>query len=290
MSAPLAVLGRSRPLMFGRLARVSPVVLVAATFLVLMVAAAVLAPVIAPYDPDQIDLASSYAGSSAQHLLGTDASGRDIASRLLFGARISLAGPSLVIVFSMTVGVALALVAAWCGGWADAVISRIIEVLFAFPGLVLAVVAVAVFGAGFWAPVVALSVGYVPMVARVMRSVAVRERNLPYVAALHIQGVSVPRILLRHVLPNLMPLILVQAGIGFAYAMLDLAAISYLGLGLQPPTADWGVMVAAGQGSILEGFPQQSLYAALTVLVTVVSLNLVSGWLAERHDVTGLRS
>ena len=87
-----------------------------------------------------------------------------------------------------------------------------------------------------------------------------------------------------------MPLILVQAGIGFAYAMLDLAAISYLGLGLQPPTADWGVMVAAGQGSILEGFPQQSLYAALTVLVTVVSLNLVSGWLAERHDVTGLRS
>ncbi len=288
MNAPL-VLSRSRPLLMGRLARISPLVLVAAIFLVLLAAAAVSAPLIAPYDPDQIDLVNSYAGSSADHLLGTDASGRDILSRLLHGARISLLGPTLVIALSMTFGVALALAAAWYGGLVDSIISRAIEVLFAFPGLILAIVAVAVFGAGFWAPVVALSVAYVPMVARVLRSVALRERNLPYVAALHIQGVPVPRILVRHVLPNLMPLILVQGGIGFAYAMLDLAAISYLGLGLQPPTADWGVMVAAGQGSIIEGFPQQSLYASLTVLVTVVSLNLVSGWLAERHDVRGLR-
>lgn len=284
------VLGDRRPILFRRLGSVSPVVLVAAVFLVAVAVAAALAPVIAPYDPDQIDLAHTYAGSSTDHLLGTDASGRDILSRLLHGARISLVGPALVIVFSMTIGVALALAAAWYGGWVDAIISRAVEVLFAFPGLILAIVAVAVFGAGFWAPVVALSVAFVPMVARVLRSVALRERSLPYVSALHIQGVSVPRIMLRHILPNLMPLILVQAGIGFAYAMLDLAAISYLGLGLQPPSADWGVMVAEGQSSIIEGFPQQSLYAALTVLVTVVSLNLVSGWLAERYDVTGARA
>ena len=290
MTAPVLVLGDRRPLLFRRLAGVSPVVLVAAVFLALLVLTAALAPLVAPYDPDQLDLANSYAGPSGEHLLGTDANGRDILSRLLHGARISLVGPALVIAFSMTIGVALALAAAWHGGVVDAVISRAVEVLFAFPGLILAIVAVAIFGAGFWAPVVALSVAYVPMVARVLRSVALRERHLPYVAALHVQGASVPRIMLRHVLPNLMPLILVQAGIGYAYAMLDLAAISYLGLGMQPPSADWGVMVAAGQPSIIEGFPQQSLYAAVTVLVTVVSLNLVSGWLAEQYDVTGARA
>lgn len=284
------VLGGRRPILFRRLAGVSPVVLVAAAFLLAVTLAAVLAPVIAPYDPNQLDLANSYAGSSTEHLLGTDASGRDILSRLLYGARISLAGPALVIAFSMTIGVALALAAAWYGGLVDALISRALEVLFSFPGLILAIVAVAVFGAGFWAPVAALSVAFVPVIARVLRAVALHERNLPYVSALHIQGASVPRIMLRHILPNLMPMIVVQAGIGFAYAMLDLAAISYLGLGLQPPTADWGVMVAGGQTSIIEGFPQQSLYAAVTVLVTVVSLNLVSGWLAERYDVTGARA
>jgi peptide/nickel transport system permease protein len=281
------VLSRRRPILFRRLAGVSPVVVVAGIVLAVIVLAALLAPVIAPHDPDAVDLLSPYAGSSSAHWLGTDASGRDIFSRLLYGARISLAGPALVIVFSMTLGVLLALVAAWCGGVVDGAISRVIEVLFAFPGLILAVVAVAVFGAGFWAPVVALSIAYVPLVARVLRSVALRERNLPYVAALQIQGVSAPRIALRHLVPNLMPMITVQAGIGFGYAMLDLAAVSYLGLGLQPPTADWGVMVAEGQSSIIEGFPQESLYAAMAVLVTVVSLNLVSGWVAELYDVTG---
>ncbi|MEU0313370.1 ABC transporter permease [Nocardioides sp. NPDC006273] len=279
-------LGRRR-IMFRRLARTSPVVLVAAVVIGLVVLAAVLAPVLAPHDPHAVDLLNPYAGPGADHLLGTDASGRDLLSRLLYGARLSLAGPTVVIMLSMTVGTVIALVAAWCGGMVDAVISRCIEILFAFPGLVLAVVSVAVFGAGFWAPVMALSIGYVPLVARVLRSVALRERNLPYVAALQIQGVTPIRIALRHLLPNLMPMIIVQAGIGFAYAMLDLAAVSYLGLGLQPPTSDWGVMVSEGQASIIEGFPQQSLFAALVVLVTVVSMNVLCGWFAERYDVTG---
>lgn len=289
MSAEV-MLSNRRPILLRRLSRVSPVVVVAAVALLVVVVATVFAPVLAPYDPNAVDLLNPYAGSSPEHWLGTDASGRDILSRLLYGGRVSLAGPALVIVFSMSMGVLLALVSAWYGGPVDAVISRIVEVLYALPGLILAVVAVAVFGAGFWAPVVALSIAFVPMITRVLRSVALRERNLPYVAALQIQGVSGPRIALRHLLPNLRPLIAVQAGIGFGYAMLDLAAISYLGLGLQPPTADWGVMVAEGQSSIIEGYPQQSIYASLIVLVTVVSLNLVSGWVAERYDVTGVQA
>lgn len=285
-----SALSRRRPILFRRLAGVNLVAAAAAVVLALVVLAAVLAPWIAPYDPDAVDLTSSYAGPSADHLLGTDASGRDILSRLLFGARVSLAGPALVILLSMACGALLALAAAWYGGMVDSLVSRVIEVLFAFPGLILAVVAVAVFGVGFWAPVIALSLAYIPIVARVLRSVALRERNLPYVAALQIQGVSTPRIAVRHILPNLAPMMVVQAGIGFAYAMLDLAAISYLGLGLQPPTSDWGVMVSEGQPSIIEGYPQESLYAALAVLVTVVSLNLVSGWLAERYDVPGAQA
>jgi peptide/nickel transport system permease protein len=279
-----------RGLIFGRLARLGPVAAVASLFLCTITAAAILAPLLAPHDPNAVDLTSSYAGSSPGHLLGTDASGRDILSRLIFGARVSLAGPAVVTALSMVGGVVLALTAAWCGGIVDATISRVVDVLFAFPGLILAVVTVAVFGVGFTAPVIALSVAYVPITARILRSVAVRERHLPYVAALQIEGVSVPRIALRHLLPNLMPLVVVQAGIGFGYAMLDLAAISYLGLGLQPPAPDWGVMVAEGQSSIIEGFPQESLYAALVVLATVVALNLVSGWLAERYQVTGMQA
>lgn len=290
MSGNTPVLTRRRPILLRRYARVSPVVLVAGVVLILIVLCALFAPLLAPDDPNAIDLTSAYAGPSADHPLGTDASGRDILSRLLYGGRVSLAGPALVTVLSMALATTLAIVAAWNGGATDSVISRLVEVLFAFPGLILAVVAVAVFGVGFAAPVVALSIAYVPIIARVLRSVAIRERSLPYIAALQIQGASALRITTRHLLPNLMPMVVVQAGIGFAYAMLDLSAISYLGLGLQPPTSDWGVMVSEGQPSIIEGYPQESLYAALCVLVTVVCLNLVSGWLAERYDVTGIHA
>ncbi len=136
---------------------------------------------------------------------------------------------------------------------------------------------------------VALSIAYVPIVARVVRTAALKERALPYIAALQVQGASGWTICLRHLLPNLLPLIVVQAAIGFGYAMLDLAAISFLGLGIQPPSPDWGVMIAGGQPAILDGNPQQSLYAALTVVVAVVSFNLVGERLARRFRIEETR-
>ncbi len=287
----VAGLGRMRrPILMRRFARVGPVVGTAGVVLVLIVLVAVFAPLVAPHGADAVDATASYAGSSGSHPLSTDANGRDILSRLIFGSRISLIGPAIVMLLAVPVGTFLAVLAAWCGGFVDAAVSRFVEVLYSFPGLILAVVTVAIFGAGFWAPVLALSIGFIPLIVRIMRSVALRERNLPYVAALQIQGVSATRIAWRHIVPNLLPMVLVQTGIGFGYAMLDLSAISYLGLGLQPPVADWGVMISEGQTSIIEGFPQESLYAALVVLVTVVSINLVSGWLAERYDVSGVQA
>jgi peptide/nickel transport system permease protein len=248
----------------------------------LVVVIAILAPWLAPHDPNAVDPLNAYAAFSGDHRLGTDDLGRDLLSRLIMGTRTSLAGPLIVVVAAGTIGTVLAVTAAWFGGWFDAAVSRVLDILFAFPGLVLAITVAAIFGAGFAAPVVALSLAFVPMLARVMRAAALRERNLPYIEALQVQGFSAWHICLRHLLPNLAPLLVVQAAIGFGYAMIDLASISFLGLGLQPPAADWGLMIANGQPSILAGFPQQSIEAAVAVVITVVAFTVVAERLALR--------
>ncbi|WP_436529548.1 ABC transporter permease [Actinoplanes sp. HUAS TT8] len=243
---------------------------------------ALFAPWLTPHDPNAVDPLDAYAAFSGAHPLGTDDLGRDLLSRLISGTRTSLAGPLIVVVAAGTMGTVLAVSAAWFGGWFDAAVSRLLDILFAFPGLVLAITVAAIFGAGFVAPVVALSLAFVPMIARVMRAAALRERHLPYIEALKVQGFSAWHICLRHLLPNLAPLLMVQAAIGFGYAMIDLASISFLGLGQQPPAADWGLMIANGQPSILAGFPQQSIEAAVAVVITVVAFTVVAERLAQR--------
>lgn len=285
MSVAQMTMGRGRPTIVRRAASLGVVSWIAVTICTLLTLTAIFAPLIAPHDPTAVDPLNAFAPAGSAHWLGTDDTGRDIFSRLVFGARPSLAGPALVIVIATTVGTSLAIAGAWFGGWIDAGVARVLEIVFAFPGLILAVVAAALFGAGFIAPVLALSIAYVPVIARVLRSAAIKERKLPYIAALQVQGASGWSICLRHLLPNLLPLIVVQAAIGFGYAMLDLAAISFLGLGIQPPSPDWGVMIAGGQPAILDGNPQQSLYAALTVVIAVVSFNLVGERLAQHFDV-----
>ncbi|MEV6342689.1 ABC transporter permease [Actinoplanes sp. NPDC051851] len=265
-----------------KLARIPWVPAIAGAVCAIAVLVAVLAPWLAPHDPNAVDPLNAYAAFSPEHPLGTDDLGRDLLSRLIMGSRTSLAGPLIVVLAAGVAGTALAISAAWFGGWFDAAVSRVLDILFAFPGLVLAITVAAIFGAGFVAPVVALSVGYLPMIARVMRAAALRERSLPYIEALRVQGFSGWHICRRHLLPNLAPLLVVQAAIGFGYAMIDLASISFLGLGLQPPAADWGLMIANGQPSILAGFPQQSLEAAIAVVITVVAFTVVAERLAER--------
>jgi peptide/nickel transport system permease protein len=250
--------------------------------LVAFVVIAILAPIIAPHDPLDIDLSNALAGSSAEHLLGTDQSGRDIYSRILFGARTSLLGPLGVVVFSTVLGVASGVAAAWRGGWIDALISRTSDLVFSFPGLLLAILAVTLFGTGLWAPVIALAVAYTPYVARLARSAALVERDAAYVAACRVQGFGGLKICMRHVIPNIAPTILAQSTINFGYALIDLAALSYLGLGVQPPTPDWGVMVSEGQGSVLRGAPQQALYVGALIVITVVAFNVVGEGLADR--------
>ena len=155
----------------------------------------------------------------------------------------------------VVVGVPIALAAAWNGGIVDGVISRVLDVLFAFPGILLAILVISLFGAGLRSAVVALAVAHLPYLARITRGAAIRERRLPYVEALELQGFSGIRICARHLTPNLLPLIVAQACVSFGYIMIDLAALSFLGLGVQPPTADWGVMISTGEQSLLRRLP-----------------------------------
>jgi peptide/nickel transport system permease protein len=269
----------------GRLARLDWIAVACAVVILIIVSVAILAPWLAPYDPNQVDIMGSYQGPSSTHPLGTDSLGRDLLSRLMYGARLSLIGPALIVLIATVVGTALAIIAAWMGGWPDNLISRVLDILFAFPGLIFAILAVALFGPGLMAPVIALSIAYLPFDARVLRSVAMRERALPYIEACYIEGLPTRRITLGHLLPNILPFVLVQATLSFGYALVDLAAISYLGLGVAPPTPEWGLMVANGQASILSGHPQESIYAGVMIVITVVAFNVLGDRMATYFSV-----
>lgn len=254
---------------------------IAVVLLTIIVLAAVFAPWVAPADPNAPDLLAALAGPSAGHLLGADALGRDILSRLMFGAQVTLAGPGLVILLSTIVGTVLALVAAWCGGRVDAVIVWVLDILFAVPGIVFGLIAVAIWGPSLFTVVCGLAIAYVPYAARVVRGAALRERNLPYVSAAWLQGHSGFGITTTQILRNVQPIVIAQAVSSLGFAVIDLAAVSFLGLGVQPPTADLGLMVKSGFDSTLRGYPGEAIAAgALIVLivwcVTVIGDRLVT--------------
>ncbi|TDP93169.1 peptide/nickel transport system permease protein [Leucobacter luti] len=269
----------------GRLTRLSrklgPTGIIAAAVLTVFVLAALLAPWLAPYDPDYPDLLAALSGPSAQHLLGADALGRDLLSRLMFGARITLLGPTLVILIATVVGTVLALVAAWNRGRVDTVISWVLDVLFSVPGIVFALIAVAIFGPNLPTVVVGLSIGYIPYVARVVRGAALRERGMPYVQAAWLQGQSGVGISVKQILPNVQPIVVAQAVSSLGFAVIDLAAVSFLGLGVQPPTADLGLMVKSGFDSLLRGNATEAIVAGLAIVLIVWSITIVGDRLAS---------
>lgn len=275
------------PRVARRAAARDPLFVAAAIVALAIVALALFGPLLAPYDPNELYVGPISGPSSLAHLLGTDDLGRDILSRVMVGAAPSVFAPVFVVVISTVLGAVVAIASAWFGGWVDGVSTRVVEVIFAIPGLVLAVLAVAMFGKGLVAPVLALSIAYLPIVSRLVRAGARSELGKPYIAALRIQGISSFAICFRHLVPALLPSLLAQSTIGFGYAMLDLAAISFLGLGAQPPASDWGVMISAGQPALLTGAPEQSMYPALFVVLTVLAVNIlgarVTAW-AERSD------
>jgi peptide/nickel transport system permease protein len=253
-----------------------------AIVLTVVALAAIFAPLVAPYDPDAVDFLSFYGSPSAAHWLGTDGLGRDMLSRMIFGARTALLGPLLVVIVSTVFGVLLGLVAAWRGGWIDAALSRVFEVVFAFPSLLIGIMAVALFGKGLTAPVIAMSIAYIPYVARLTRSLVIAERTRPYVAAYRVQGFREPWIALRRVLPNVTPIVGAQSTLNFGYVLAELAALSFLGLGVQAPTADWGSMINEAKAGLISGHFMPALVPALAVVIVVVAVNIIGEELSER--------
>lgn len=257
---------------------------ISAAVIALAALIAVFGESLALYDPDGTNLSFSFVGPLGDHYLGFDSQGRDLLSRVLTGARSSLLGPAIVVILSIVVGTALAIATAWRGGTFDNVVSSGLDVLFAFPAIVLAIMASVVWGAGQTSATIALAVAYTPYIARILRGAALRERAREYVAALEVQGLRATAICVRHIARNLLPLIAAQGAILFGYAIVDLAAISFIGLGVQPPQADWGVMVANGQSGVLQGYPMESLSAGLCIVVVVVAVNLLGERLTDRAD------
>ena len=277
-----AVLHRRPGLRRLRLAGQGPLFTASVAVLAALVLIAVLAPVLAPYDPEALDLPASLAGTTGEHLLGTDQSGRDILSRLMHGARTGLLGPLLVVGVSTLLGTLLGVVAAWRGGWADSVLSRSMDMVFAIPGLLLAILLVSVVGSGMTAPVIAMAVAYTPYVGRLVRGIARQEKARPYIESYRVQGWSGWTVCLRHLLPNIAPTVFAQSAMNFGYALMDLAALSYLGFGVQPPTADWGAMINEGQSAVQQGAMLPALAPSACIVLAVVAFGIVGEGLADR--------
>ena len=281
-----------RPATPGRLARARTALggsgSAAALFLLAVLLVALAAPLLAPYNPDLQSLLDAYAGPSGAHLLGTDGLGRDLLSRLMFGARTSLLGPALVVSVALLVGIPLALAAAWFGGTVNALVARIFDLVYALPGLLLAVLAVALFGPGLVPAVAALSVAYIPFLARIVLAAARQQRVSPYVDALAVQGFGAVRIAVRHILRNIAPVVVGQAAIAFGYALLDLASLSYLGLAVQAPTADWGVMVS-DSNALMGGYWLPILAPGLLIVLSVLSLTVLGARISGERPQPYLR-
>jgi peptide/nickel transport system permease protein len=265
-----------------RVPRPSTVVLVAMIVFGVIALAVIFAPFLAPYDPDAVDFSAIYAPPSWAHPLGTDGLGRDTYSRILFGGRTALLAPLVVVIASTVIGILLGLVAGWRGGWLDATLGRLFDVIFAFPSLLIAIMAVALFGKGLVAPVVAMSIAYAPFVARLTRQLVAAERTRPYVSAYRVQGFGGAWIALRRVLPNVTPIVGAQSTLNFGYVLAELAALSFLGLGVQPPTADWGAMINEAQAGLIGGYFLPALVPAVAVVVVVVAVNVIGEELSDR--------
>ncbi|MET0773566.1 MAG: ABC transporter permease [Candidatus Limnocylindrales bacterium] len=234
-------------------------------------------------DPNAQSLTQSLLPPSPDHPLGTDKPGRDVLARVIYGAAPTLLGGLVVVIVSGAIGIPLGLIAGFWGGKRDAIIMRPLDALVAFPALLLAILVVATFGRGLETAVLALGIIYVPAMARLVRSTTLVQRNLAYVDAGRALGYSDRRIVFRHILPNLVGPIVVQSSIDLAYAILDLAALSFLGLGQQPPDPDWGSMLADGRSYLLQN-AIPALSAGLSIMIAVVAFNLVGDGLRSQLD------
>src|SRR5438034_10887601 len=251
--------------------------------ILILVVAAIFAPFLAPYNPYTVTLETRLQPPGAAHLLGTDELGRDILSRLLFGARVSLWVGIVTVALAGLIGVSGGVAAGYLGGYWDAVIMRLVDVFLAFPVIILAIAIVAVRGPGLTNVLIALALVYWTAYARLSRSVVLTLREEEYTWAARTLGASPPRIMVRHMLPNAIAPLVVLASLGMGNAILAEAALSFLGLGIQPPEASWGSMLNFGM-QFLRDASFLSTTPGLAIFVTVLGFNLLGDGLRDALD------
>ncbi|RWI04302.1 ABC transporter permease subunit [Mesorhizobium sp.] len=254
-----------------------------------LVLVAIFAPLVAPHSPDEqfrdalLTPPAWQEGGRSMFLLGTDAVGRDMLSRLIFGARFSLFIGLVVVVFSLTSGIVLGVLAGYFRGWVDTLIMRVMDVILAFPSLLLALVLVAILGPGLFNAMLAIALVLQPHFARLTRAAVMAEKNREYVISAKVAGASHLRLMVKTILPNCMAPLIVQATLSFSNAILEAAALGFLGVGAQPPTPEWGTMLATAREFILRA-PWVVTFPGLAILITVLAINLIGDGLRDAFD------
>ena len=244
----------------------------------------ILAPVVDPYNPKvDSNLQESRHSPSRQHIFGTDNLGRDIFRRIVHGASLSLSVGIVAVLTAGTTGTLLGLVSGYFGGAVDMVIMRVMDILMAFPSMLLAIAIVAVRGTGLFNTVIAISVVGIPGYARLVRSMVLSIREREYIEAARMVGVRSPRILFRHILPNSLAPVIVSATMGIGGAILTAAALGFLGLGAQPPAPEWGVMISDGV-PFLRQSPHMVFFPGMAIMFTVLGFNLMGDGLRDALD------
>jgi len=250
----------------------------------LVLLAAIAAPLVAPYNPVKVDSEALLDPPSRTHVLGTDQLGRDILSRMIYGAQASLAAGLASVAAALVIGTAIGVVSGYLGHSVDNVAMRLMDTLLSFPALLLALSITVVLGAGLTAVIIAISIVYIPTFARLARGQVLSARELDFVLAARAIGVPDVRIMLRHILPNIAAPLIVQASLSIAFAILTEASLSFLGLGIKPPEPSWGSMVSEGRQYLREA-PWVVFGPGGAILVTVMALNVLGDALRDALDV-----
>jgi glutathione transport system permease protein len=259
------------------------VALIALAFILALVAVAALAPWVAPYDPTAPDYMNVLQGPSAAHWAGTDTYGRDIFSRIIWGARISLTVGFLSVTLGAIGGVGLGIVAGYRGGWIDSAVMRLCDLLLAFPGILLAIAVIAILGPGITNVIYAVAVFSIPVFARLARGTTLQLKEAVYVDAARAVGVADSVIMLRHILPGTLPNVIVYFSMRIGTSILTAAALSFIGLGAQPPSPEWGAMLADGR-SYMGVADHLTLFPGLAIFLTVLGFNLLGDGLRDALD------
>ncbi|HVC17029.1 MAG TPA: ABC transporter permease [Rhodanobacter sp.] len=275
--------GRFTSPVLRRLRR-NPVSLLAIGTICLLVLIAAVAPWIAPFGPDDTDATAALMGPSWSHWFGTDVYGRDQLSRIIFAARVDLAVPLAATAAALAVGTLIGMVAGYRGGWLDMLVMRVVDAVLAFPALVLAMGLATALGNGTGTLILVIAVTQVPIYLRLIRGEILRARAMEYAEAAITVGNPVRRILFVHLLPNCIPPLIVQATLAIGFALLTIATLSFLGLGIQPPASEWGEMTAEGASQMVTGEWWLFVFPGLAIMLAVLAFNLVGDSLRDILD------